>query len=145
VRLAARRHLPELGDAARLRDDLAALAATGFHAPVLELHRSELEAGLAALEGRPAEATRAYLKALDGFHEIGRPVDAAIATIRMATVLDPTTREVRAAVDEASDTLHRLGARALAERLDAAAHRVGPGRSPASTADAVERPSASAL
>ena len=132
----------ELGDTARLRDDLAALAATGFHAPVLELHRSELEAGLAALEGRPAEAARAYVEVLRGLREIGLPVDAAVATIRMATVLDPTTREVRAAVDEASDTLHRLGARALVERLDAVVRRAGPGRSPVSTVDVAERPSA---
>ncbi len=134
----------ERRDAETLRDDLAGLAATGFHAPVLELHRSELEAGLAALEGRPAEALRAYLEVLRGLREIGLPVDAAFATIRMATVLDPATREARAAVDEASDVLHRLGARPLTERLDAALRRAGHHPSPITAAEAVERPSTTA-
>ncbi|HEX7398310.1 MAG TPA: hypothetical protein VF302_00980, partial [Candidatus Limnocylindrales bacterium] len=110
----------EQRDATTLREDLAALDATGFHAPVVELQRSELVAGLVAVEGRPGEAAHLYLEVLQGLREIGLPVEAAFATIRMASVLDPASREVRGVVDDAADLLRRLRAAPFLERLDTA-------------------------
>jgi tetratricopeptide (TPR) repeat protein len=118
----------ERRDAETLRGDLAALDGFGFHAPVVDLQRSELVAGLAALDGRTGEAARLYLELLRGLREIGLPVEAAFATIRMATVLEQRSRELREAVDEAAELLRRLRAAPFLERLEAAASRETPER-----------------
>ncbi|HEY5436092.1 MAG TPA: AAA family ATPase, partial [Candidatus Limnocylindrales bacterium] len=107
----------ERRDAETLRGDLAALDGFGFHAPVVDLQRSELVVGLAALDGRTGDATRLYLELLRGLREIGLPVEAAFATIRMATVLEQRSRELREAVDEAAELLRRLRAAPFLERL----------------------------
>jgi hypothetical protein len=48
------------GDAAAARADLAALDAAGVHGPAIEADRATIRAGLAALEGRPADALASY-------------------------------------------------------------------------------------
>jgi class 3 adenylate cyclase/tetratricopeptide (TPR) repeat protein len=118
----------ERRDAETLRGDLAALDGFGFHAPVVDLQRSELVVGLAALDGRTGDAPRLYLELLRGLREIGLPVEAAFATIRMATVLEQRSRELREAIDEAAELLRRLRAAPFLERLEAAASRETPER-----------------
>jgi class 3 adenylate cyclase/tetratricopeptide (TPR) repeat protein len=116
------------GDAAGARAALDALAGTGGHTRVGATATAGIEAGLAAQEGRPADALARYRVALQGWRDLGMPVEQALATIDMATLLDPAEPEVQAAASEARDILTRLGARPFLERLDAAMARA---RSPA--------------
>jgi hypothetical protein len=105
------------------RGDLAAVDATGVHGRVVELRRLTLRAGIAALEGRSAEAEGMYRDALRGWHDVGLVWDETLTAIDMATLLDPSLPDVQAAGDAARATLVRLGARPYLERLDAALSR----------------------
>jgi tetratricopeptide (TPR) repeat protein len=102
------------------REDLAALDATGVHGRVAELRRRTIQAGIAALEGRAAEALNLYRDALRAWGDLGLMWDAALTAIDMATLLDPTEPEVRAAAEAARALLARLGAKPYLERLDVA-------------------------
>jgi hypothetical protein len=106
---------------------------------VTDLRRSELVVGLAALDGRTGDATRLYLEVLRGLREIGLPVDAAFATIRMVTVLDQHSREVRLAVDEAAELFRRLRAAPFLQRLEAATSRETPAHGRASADEPARR------
>ncbi len=111
------------GDTARVHEALVRLDATGVHGPVAEIHRSTLRAGLAAIDGRGAEALGLYREALRGLHDLGLPWDQALSAIDLVTVLDPTDPEVRAAADAARAILVGLRARPFVDRLDAALAR----------------------
>jgi class 3 adenylate cyclase/tetratricopeptide (TPR) repeat protein len=108
------------GDAAAARADLAALDASGVHGPAVEADRRTIRAGLAALEGRPADALLLYREALRGWRDLGLAWDEALCAIDMATLLDAADPEVRAALDVARETLVRVGAAPFLARLDAA-------------------------
>ncbi len=107
------------GDVNAVRTDLARLDATGFHGPVVEVRRTTLQAAVAALEGRTADALALYRDALQGWDELGIVWDGVLTAIDMATVLDPAEPEVHEAAMAARETLVRLGARPFLERLDA--------------------------
>jgi class 3 adenylate cyclase/tetratricopeptide (TPR) repeat protein len=111
------------GDAESAAADLSAFEAIGAHGPAIDGRRASIRAGLAALDGRPAEALPLYREALRVFRDSGLPLDEALTAIEMATLLDPADPEVRAAVDTGREILVRLGARPLLEQLDAALAR----------------------
>jgi tetratricopeptide (TPR) repeat protein len=110
-------------DVEAARSDLAALDATGVHGSVVELHRMTIRAGLAALEGRSADALAEYREALRGWHDLGLAWDEALTGIDMATLLDPSQPEVRTAAESTRQILVRLGAKPFVERLHAAMGR----------------------
>ena len=110
------------GDAAGAQEDLAELDASGLHGLTAELHRADIRAGLAALEGLPVEALGLYRQASQGWRDIGFLWLEALTAIDMATLLDPAEPEVRAAADSARETFIRWGP-ALHQRLDAAMDR----------------------
>jgi len=118
------------GDVEAARTDLAALDATGVRGAVAELRRTTIRAGIAALEGQPANALVQYREALRGWHDVGLAWDEALAGIDMATLLDPTEAEVRAAAASAREILVRVGAKPFVARLDAALAR-SPSAEPA--------------
>jgi class 3 adenylate cyclase/tetratricopeptide (TPR) repeat protein len=127
--------LPLAGRAAlwnRSADDAAsalhALDATGVHRPALEASRTTLRAGLAALEGRSADALALYRESLGAWRDLGLVWDEALCGIDMALLLDPADPDVRAAADSAREILVRLGATPFVERLDAAIRRATPER-----------------
>jgi class 3 adenylate cyclase/tetratricopeptide (TPR) repeat protein len=114
------------GDAVTAHRLLETLAEASFWGLALEADRSCLEAGIAALEGRPADALAGYREALRAYHQIGLAFDEALAAIDMATLLDPAERElpeVLAAVATARETLTNIGAAPFVSRLDAAGAR----------------------
>ncbi|MGZ8502154.1 MAG: ATP-binding protein, partial [Candidatus Limnocylindrales bacterium] len=87
------------------------------------LDLATLRAGLAALEGRRAEAIAGYREALRGWRGLGLAFDEAMATLDIAILLAPTEREMAeapTAIEWARETLSRIGARPLLARLDAA-------------------------
>ncbi len=103
--------------------DLEALDATGVHGPWLDARRISIRAGLAALDGRTADALGSYADAQRRFRDLGVALDEALTAIEMATLLDPTLPEVRAAADAARDFLERVRARPFLDRLEAAMAR----------------------
>jgi hypothetical protein len=113
-------------DAADVRADLDALDATGVHGPVIEVRRTTLRAGLAALAGRSSDALALYREALRGWRELGIVWDEVLTAIDMATLLDPADPDVRAAAASSREILTRLRAAPYLERLDAALARSGP-------------------
>jgi class 3 adenylate cyclase/tetratricopeptide (TPR) repeat protein len=112
-----------LGDVAGARADLAALDASGAHGPAIETQRATIRAGIAALEGRSADALALYRDVLREWHDLGLVWDEALCGIDMATLLDPADPEVRAAADVARGILVRLEAGPFLARLDAAMAR----------------------
>ncbi len=111
------------GDGAAARDDLAALDDSGFHGPAIQADRRTLRAGIAALEGRPADALALYREALRAWRDLGLAWDEALCGLDMATLLDPANSEVRAAAEAAREILVRLEAAPFIARLDAALAR----------------------
>jgi class 3 adenylate cyclase/tetratricopeptide (TPR) repeat protein len=111
------------GDADLARDDLAKFDAAGVHGPPLEADRATMRAGIAALEGRSVDALGLYREALRTWRDLGMAWDEGQTGLDMATFLDPSEPEVRAAADAAREIFTRLGARPFLERLDAAIGR----------------------
>jgi class 3 adenylate cyclase/tetratricopeptide (TPR) repeat protein len=111
------------GDAAAARDDLATLDASGIHGPAIEAGRATMRAGIAALEGRPADALPLYREALRAWRDLGLPWDEALCGLDMATLLEPAEPEVRAAAEASREILVRLEAAPFIVRLDTALAR----------------------
>jgi tetratricopeptide (TPR) repeat protein len=122
-----------LGDAAEARADLAALDDSGVHGPALETGRATIRAGIAALEGRTADALGQYRDALREWRDLGLVWDEALCGLDMAILLDPAEPEVRAAADAAREILVRLEAAPFLARLDAAMARSGQAGHPVDT------------
>jgi tetratricopeptide (TPR) repeat protein len=112
-----------LRDAAAARADLDALDASGVHGRAVEADRATIRAGIASLDGRPADAVASYRDALRSWRDLGLAWDEALAGIDMALLLDPTDPFVRAAGEGAREILFRLEAAPFIARLDAALAR----------------------
>jgi len=116
-------------DLAGAREDAAALAALGVHEPAIEVHLREIQAGIAALEGRTAVAGQLYRAVLEDWDALGIVLDRGMTGLEMLAVLDPTDRLVGAAGDAARQIFAGIGARPFLARLDEAeaGRPVGPG------------------
>jgi class 3 adenylate cyclase/tetratricopeptide (TPR) repeat protein len=112
-----------LGDAAAASDDLATLDAAGVHGPAIEADRRTIRAGIAALEGRGADALPLYREALRSWRDLGLAWDEALCGLDMALLLDLTEPRVREAADASREIFVRLGAKPFLDRLDAALER----------------------
>jgi len=112
-----------LGDADQVRRDLDILDASGIHGPAIEADRQTIRAGLAALEGRPADAIARYREALRAWRDLGLVWDEALAGIDMATLLEPSDPDTQAAAARSREILVRLGSAPVVERLEAALAR----------------------
>jgi class 3 adenylate cyclase len=98
-----------------------------------------LRAGVAALEGRRADAIAGYREALRGWRGLGLAFDEAMATLDMAILLAPTEREMAEApalATAARETFARLGARPMLARFDSAGPAAGSETPPARTTPA---------
>ena len=112
-----------LGDAVAAREDLAAHEVSGFHGPAIEADRATVRAGIAALEGRAADALSFYREALRAWQDLGLAWDDALCGLDMALLLDPADPEVRAAAESSREILVRLEAMPFIARLDEALGR----------------------
>jgi tetratricopeptide (TPR) repeat protein len=111
------------GDGAAARGDLVALDGSGFHGSAIEADRTTMRAGIAALEGRMADALSLYREALRAWRDLGLAWDEALCGLDMALLLDPAEPEVRAAVEASREILVRLEAAPFIARLDASLGR----------------------
>jgi len=89
------------------------------HGQAISVERVAMRAGLAALEGRTAEAHAGYQDVLDSWRELGLEWDEAMTGLEMATVLDRSEPDVAAAIDRSVEIFERLRARPFLERLTA--------------------------
>ncbi len=121
------------GDRAALADALAIFAEPTTGGRVARTDRRIATAGLAALDGRPAEALEGYVAGLREHRAMGTRWELACTAIDMAVALGPGVPEVLAAAEEARAILEELGAAPFLARLDAALARHG-GAGAASTA-----------
>ncbi len=100
-------------------------AASAFEAPdysgaAIEADRVVARAGLAALQGRGAEAVAGYRDALRAYRGLGLVFEEAAAVVDMATLLpapELAQPDIQAAIAAAVVTLERLGARPFLDRL----------------------------
>ncbi len=113
------------GDAKLARSDFATDMTTR-NGRSIDADRTTIRAGIAALDGRAAEALAGYREALGVWRDLGLVWDEALCAIDMATVLDPSHPEVRGAAEIARVTLLRLGAKPFLNRLEAAISRPIP-------------------
>jgi tetratricopeptide (TPR) repeat protein len=123
-----------VGDAGLARKNLALTDASPRHGRAIDADRATILAGIAALEGRTAEALAGYRQVLGVWRDLGLVWDEALCAIDMARVLDPTDPEVRAAADAAREILVRLEAAPFIDRLDAA---LAPVAAPIARSDGV--------
>jgi class 3 adenylate cyclase/tetratricopeptide (TPR) repeat protein len=112
-----------LRDVERARVDVAAVRAAGGFGPMIAARIATLNAGVAALEGKPSEALGLYRDALKGWRATHAVWDEALTGIDMAELLDPLEPEVAEAIRSTREILERLGARPYLTRLEAAAGR----------------------
>jgi class 3 adenylate cyclase len=111
------------GDAADAGAVVARIEASVIRGQAIGLDLVTLRAGVAALDGRRADAIAGYREALRGWRQLGLAFDEAMAALDMAILLAPTEREMAersAIIESARDTLTRLGARPFLARLEAA-------------------------
>ncbi len=129
------------GDRVAAGEDLAVAAASGRRGRTVVAERSAIEAGLAALEGRPRDAMALYREALRESRDLGAVWDEALCTIDMAMLLDPSDPEVMAAAESGRAILLSLGATPFLERLETAlAGHVAPNAATAPSAPAPATP-----
>ena len=79
-----------------------------------------VRAGVAALEGRTADAKALYADALRGWRETHGVWGQALTGLDMAELLDTTDPEVADVIASTRQILARLGAKPYLARLDAA-------------------------
>jgi len=99
-----------------------------FPRPAIEADRRTIRAGIAALEGRRADALALYRDALRAWRDLGLAWDEALCGLDMALLLDPADPDVRAAASATRETLVRLEAAPFVARLDAAMTRSSQAR-----------------
>jgi class 3 adenylate cyclase/tetratricopeptide (TPR) repeat protein len=102
------------------RELLARFGEGAGYGAIVDARRQTMDAGVAALEGRAAEALTLYREALRLWRSAHAVWDDALTGIDMATLLDPTEPEIAAAIKATRAILERLGAQPYLERLDAA-------------------------
>jgi class 3 adenylate cyclase/tetratricopeptide (TPR) repeat protein len=116
-------------DVAGAAHDLAALDGTGVHSPLVELRRGALRASVEGLEGRGADAVRAFREVLAGQLEFGFVWDHVMTSLLMAAALGPTGIDVSEDVAPGRAAMERMGMTPFIAHLDAAlggqAARVG--------------------
>jgi len=106
-----------IGDVEVARADLAAVDATGVHGPSVEADRRTIRAGIAAHEGRAAEALVLYREALRAWHDLGLAWDEALCGLDAVLMLGTTEPEVREIAESTREILVELEAAPLIERL----------------------------
>jgi hypothetical protein len=89
-----------------------------LHGMWLEAARRELAAGVAALDGRTAEATIGFVEQARVMREHGMTFDLALCLMDEIATVGVGDPAGRAAAEEAREILTRLGAKVLVDRLD---------------------------
>ncbi len=113
------------GDASSARAALERLDGTGAHGRALDMDRAAIRAGLAAIDGRTAEAISGYRSALAGWRDLGLPWDESLTALEFVRLVGPEDPEANAAGTAARTILERLSATVILAMLDRAMGRSG--------------------
>jgi len=105
-------------DVEQARADLAGIDATGVQGPITDTRRKTIAAGIAALEGREADAQALYREAFRGWKDAGMGWDEALTGLDTVFLLGADADP--AVVEATRSTLERLGAQPYLDMLDAA-------------------------
>ncbi len=109
-----------LGDVGRAREASYSLGAMGLHGRVVDASRRTIDAGVAALEGRTADALVLYAEAARQLRDLGLPLLLALCDLDLLATVEAGPSRA-AAEEEVRDIVAKLGATALLPRLDAMA------------------------
>ena len=109
----------------------ARLQEVGGYGVMSDARRQTLAAGIAAAEGRVADALPLFDVALRNWRASNSRWDEAMAGMDMALLLDPADRKVADVIESTRAILERLGAKPYLEMLDAAAARAERSAPPA--------------
>jgi hypothetical protein len=120
---AARPMLWDRRDPSEIRGLYDRIAELGAFSPAAEARLATLEGGIAALEGRPADALVSYREALGIWRAIHARWDEALTGMDMAELLDPSDPEVAEVIKSTRAILEGLRAQPYLERLERAASR----------------------
>jgi tetratricopeptide (TPR) repeat protein len=112
-----------LGDAAALRADVEGFRAVGLRGRAVPGYLAEMDAGLAAFEGRIPEARSGFEEALRRYRELDLPYQLGAAAISMVYTLGAEDPGARAIVDEGRAIFERLGSPPLLRILGQGAAR----------------------
>jgi hypothetical protein len=93
---------------------------------IVVARRQTIAAGIAALEGRSAEAKALYQEAMKGWRDTGAVWDEALTGLDMALLLDPTDPDVSEIVQSTRAVLEGLRAKPYLEMLDRVVARSEP-------------------
>ena len=105
-------------DPVAAREQLRLLAATGVRGPTLDLERDVVEAGVVALEGRWAEATVAFDRAIRRLGEVGLDLDVGFAWLSIVAVAPAEDPLAARAEEEARAIFERLHTPPFIAQLD---------------------------
>ena len=108
------------GDADAAAAALTQLLGTAAHGRAVDIDRTSIRAGLAALAGRRDDAVAGYRSALAGWREMGLPWDEMLTSLAFVTRVGGDEPEARAAATSAREIAERLGARRILALLDQA-------------------------
>jgi tetratricopeptide (TPR) repeat protein len=107
-----------LGDRARARATLDAIDAAGIRGTAASINRDALAAGVAALEGRWAEATAGFIDAWRRYRDLRMDVGLAMSVLDFLAVAPAGDPLADRAAREARSILEREGATAYLAQLD---------------------------
>jgi len=97
----------------------------GGYGPILSGRIQSIQANIAALDGRTAEALSLYRDAMRNFRSAKARYDDAMVGLDMAKLLDPAEPDVSAAIAASREFFERVGAKPYVEQLNAAAAHAG--------------------
>ncbi|MFN8620929.1 MAG: adenylate/guanylate cyclase domain-containing protein [Chloroflexota bacterium] len=109
-----------VGDVANAREDLARMVAAGMHGVMVDAHLATMRAGIAALEGRIADARSAYRDAQGRWRALRMDWLEALTCLDLVLLLGADDPDAEAAATRAREIMERLGARPFLAKLDAA-------------------------
>ena len=118
ARIAAGRAAIQLRDLGRAEAALRSLDVSGWRGAALGLHRDALAAGVAALDGRWAEAAPAFADAWRRYRELRLDVSLALSALDCLAVAPPGEPLAEMAAREARAILEREGAPAYIVQLE---------------------------
>ena len=116
-----------LGDRARARATLDAIDAAGIRGTAGAINRDALAAGVAALEGRWAEATAGFIDAWRRYRDLRMDVGLAMSELDFLAVAPAGDPLAERAAREARTILEREGATAYLAQLDELLAERAPG------------------
>ncbi len=105
-------------DATHARLALERMVATGAHGRAIDMDKTAIRAGLAALDGSTQEAIAGFRAAIAGWRDLGLPWDEAMTSLIFVRLVGTGSPEARAAAEAGRSILDGLGARRVVAILD---------------------------